>query len=441
MSSVTADLLGNSQRNVTTQDPDISGQWQGSVVGAEENESRVALKIWKEDGRWAALISNILSAGDRRRVSTITLKGSTLNFSAAGLHYEGEVSADGNSIHGFRTVLHTRPLNFERVPVETAWPLCTSAHSARFVEVEDGVRLEVLDWGGTGRPLVLLAGLGHTAHVYDEFAPKLATKYRVYGITRRGIGDSSAPVPDRENYSSDRLGDDVLAVLDALKIERPVLVGHSYAGAEISSIGSRHPMKTAGLVYLDAAFEFAFYDGAKGNLYMDAIHLRSLLEQVAVSREPRELKPMVREILQQAIPQIERHLREMHSILEAMAEPKPKNEANNAVESLATVKPAAMPSQMRAIMAGVRKYTEINCPALAIYADRTNFNGMYKDDPAARAAAEAIYIPRKRTQMDTFEAGVPQARVVRLANADHAVFRSNEAEVLREMNDFIAGLE
>jgi hypothetical protein len=40
-----------------------------------------------------------------------------------------------------------------------------------FVIVDEGVRLEVLDWGGTGTPVVLLTG-GHTAHVYDEFAPK-----------------------------------------------------------------------------------------------------------------------------------------------------------------------------------------------------------------------------------------------------------------------------
>jgi len=48
-----------------------------------------------------------------------------------------------------------------------------SPHTIRFVTVEKGVRLEVLDWGGSGRPLVLLAGGGDTAHVFDDFAPKL----------------------------------------------------------------------------------------------------------------------------------------------------------------------------------------------------------------------------------------------------------------------------
>src|SRR5438105_3869561 len=48
-----------------------------------------------------------------------------------------------------------------------------SPHKVQFVSVEPGVSLEVLDWGGTGRPVVFLAGAGCTAHIYDEFAPHL----------------------------------------------------------------------------------------------------------------------------------------------------------------------------------------------------------------------------------------------------------------------------
>jgi hypothetical protein len=39
-----------------------------------------------------------------------------------------------------------------------------SKHTVQFVTVEEGIRIEVLDWGGTGRPVVLLAGSGNTAH-------------------------------------------------------------------------------------------------------------------------------------------------------------------------------------------------------------------------------------------------------------------------------------
>ena len=76
-------------------------------------------------------------------------------------------------------------------------PLCTqcsfhwkdpSAHVTRdSVTVEPEVRLEVLDWGGSGRPIVLLAGGGDTAHVFDDFAPKLDADFHVVAITRRGF--------------------------------------------------------------------------------------------------------------------------------------------------------------------------------------------------------------------------------------------------------------
>ena len=62
-----------------------------------------------------------------------------------------------------------------------------------------------------------------------------------------------------------------------------------------------------------------------------------------------------------------------------------------------------------------------------------------KDD-AARVAAEARDEATTGAQAKAFESGVPSARVVRLAHANHYVFFSNEADVLREMNAFLSSL-
>lgn len=94
-----------------------------------------------------------------------------------------------------------------QVPAQTDF----SPHKVQFVTVEEGVQLEVLDWGGHGRPLIFLAGNGNTAHAFDSFAPKFTGRNHVYGITRRGSGASSKPAPANGNYSADRLGDDVPA--------------------------------------------------------------------------------------------------------------------------------------------------------------------------------------------------------------------------------------
>src|SRR5688572_10994913 len=67
-----------------------------------------------------------------------------------------------------------------------------SPHQVRSITVDSSVQLEILDWGGSGPPAVLLACYVST-HVYDDFAPKLTNQFRVYGITRRGIGASDKP--------------------------------------------------------------------------------------------------------------------------------------------------------------------------------------------------------------------------------------------------------
>ncbi len=98
-----------------------------------------------------------------------------------------------------------------------------SPHQVRRVTVDSSVQLEVLDWGGSGPPVVLLACYVST-HVYDEFAPKLTHQFRVYGVTRRGIGASDKPA---DGYAVQRSANDVLEVLNALKLQKSILVGHS----------------------------------------------------------------------------------------------------------------------------------------------------------------------------------------------------------------------
>ena len=61
----------------------------------------------------------------------------------------------------------------------------SSPHKVQFVTIEKDVKLEVLDWGGSGRPLVFLAGSGLDAHEFDSFAPKFTGAHHVYGISRR----------------------------------------------------------------------------------------------------------------------------------------------------------------------------------------------------------------------------------------------------------------
>lgn len=297
---------------------------------------------------------------------------------------------------------------------ETAAWRDPSPHRVQFVDVDENVRLEVLDWGGAGRPIVLLSGLGNTAHVFDDFAPKLTADYHVYGITRRGFGASSAPA---SGYAADRLGDDVLAILDSLKLTKPVLAGHSIAGEELSSVSSRHPDRVAGLVYLDASYQYAF-DNGKGSTLEEL--QRGAPAQPAPSAADRA-----------SFSGLQAWLRRVSGVMLPEAD----------FRQTILGKPPTLPGIEKAILAGTQRYTNIPVPALAIFAVPHDLGPWLEQnsDPAAKAfVAKEAALTEKQAQ--AFEGGVPSARVVRLPHANHYVFISNEAEVLREMRVFLASL-
>jgi pimeloyl-ACP methyl ester carboxylesterase len=418
-------LIVSGTASATSARQDIAGTWQGTLAGPRM--PHVVIQITKaKDGSLTATMYSIDQSPTPIPINSIELDGANLRFSVDALRgkYEGTVSVDGASIAGVWTQRAPLTLVLQRANDRTAWPLDPSPHTVRFVIVDHDVKLEVLDFGGTGRSLVLLTGFGANAHVYDKFAPKLVPQYHVYAITRRGFGASRAPAM---GYSADRLGDDVLEVLDQLKINRPVLVAHSLGGEELSSIGSRHPEKVAGLVYLDAGYAYAYYDAALGDLGIDANDLRKKLDALQSIRLA-DQAALARELLTTDLPRFERDLQ---GILKD-----------------AEVTPAAMralqsdPQQPieKAIAAGVQKYSKLTVPILAIFAIPHDTGSLLAGDPEGRAAFEARDVEKYGAQAAAFEKAMPNARVVRLAHASHDVYRSNEADVLREMNAFISTL-
>jgi pimeloyl-ACP methyl ester carboxylesterase len=299
-----------------------------------------------------------------------------------------------------------------------------SPHHASFVTVDKDIRLEVLDWGGSGKPLVLLAGAGNTAHVFDNFAPKLTGKYHVYGITRRGFGASAY---SGSEFGADRLGDDVLAVIDSLKLKKPVLVGHSLAGEELSSIGSRYPNRIAGLVYLDAAYAYAF-DNGKGTAMSE--YQGKEPQPPAAGADDRAsfdaYAKFVERVMGFAIPEAE--LRQTR---------------NTSPDGHVTT--PRFPRGAAGIAKGMKKYETIPVPALVIFAVPHSPGAWIKtnSDPAVQEAAKSfgeLEMHLTERQAKAIEDAMPTARVVRIANAHHVIFLSNEADVLREMGAFFDGL-
>lgn len=302
-----------------------------------------------------------------------------------------------------------------------------------FVTTSNGVRLEVKDWGGTGRPVVLLAGLGGTLHAYDSFAPRLTGKYHIFGVTRRGYGSSSAPDPAvAGNYDVDRLGDDIVSVLTQLRIEHPVLIGHSFAGEELSSICTRFPTLPAGLVYLDAANRYAFSPPNRGDFRIDTLEIKRALNESLNAISPAEARKAIND-LQVLLPQFAEDLTQQKSLYA----PAPDMSAKDYADQL---KDRSTPEGQieKAALDGERRFAELNCPVLAIFA-LPHDHGL--PPGPKRNQVDAAEMKNSGPLADTFQSGVPKAKVVRIAHAKHAVFESNPVEVTKEIDSFISSLK
>ena len=301
----------------------------------------------------------------------------------------------------------------------------TSPHTIRFVNVGNGVRLEVLDWSGAGIPVVLLAGGGDTAHVFDGFAPKLAPNLHVYGITRRGFGASTF---SSNEVGPDRLADDVLTVLDYLRLSKPVLVGHSIAGREMSSIASRHPERVSALVYLEAGYPYAF-DNGTGPTMQDFQSLTA----------PQPPPPSDRELATFG------SLRDYYMRVLGFSFPDAELRQQRTTGADGRVGGRREFPGSQTLLTGMQKYADIRVPSLWIYA-LPHSQGRWIDhvtDPKVRERARAYdraLTALTERQAKSVETGLPSARVVRLNGAHHYIYLSNEADVLRETRSFMSRL-
>ena len=294
------------------------------------------------------------------------------------------------------------------------------------IPVEKNVQLEVLDWGGSGRSLVLLAGGGNTAHVFDEFAPKLATEFHVYGITRRGFGASQFSSVDNK----DRLAKDILIVLDSMNINNSVLVGHSIAGAELSSISRVVQSRVAALIYLEAGYPYAF-SNAKSPDMNDFFNVKG----------PQQPSPG------------EKDLESFSSLqtwnTETYGFQLPQSELRQTWDSTAGGRPlrrrefpgfAVFPI----LLNSSARNDSIPLPSLVIFAIPHKKESWTIKDTSVTVRNEAANYFSKIDSLTVRQANafedVPSAEIIRLSGM-HYIFLSDQAEVISAMRRFIKRLK
>jgi pimeloyl-ACP methyl ester carboxylesterase len=124
------------------------------------------------------------------------------------------------------------------------------------------MRLHYLDWGVKGRhPILFLHGGGLNAHTWDLVCLMLRHRYHCLALDQRGHGDSEwEPTAD---YRFDAQVADVEGFIEKLKLERPLLVGHSMGGFAAMGYAIRHAASMAGLVLVDIAPEISMQGSLK----------------------------------------------------------------------------------------------------------------------------------------------------------------------------------
>jgi pimeloyl-ACP methyl ester carboxylesterase len=347
-----------------------------------------------------------------------------------------------------------------------------SPHKVRFITVDQDVRLEVLDWGGIGRPIVLIPGLGGSAHAFDDFAIQLKPYFHVFGVSPRGFGASSVP---KDGYTSDRLGDDLVAVIDSLKLKKPVLVGHSFGGLMLSSVATRYPDRIAGVIYLDAWHTYDKEWDAEG-LYM-IVPWKKQLQKLqndlkTLEDEPFDAKPIAHQFLDKSLPQM-RAIAETILKIEAgrppFTDPTPSDLTSYAAlrawyarvggvwvpeadtRQMFVAAPDGHPTMnsrspdfvAAAMLAGKQRYNNIQVPALMIMAGMDEPKAFDPTDATAREAAEAFtkyQDERSQRRIALFKRDVPNGRIVLFPKSTHLVYLSKEPEVVLEMRSFVESL-
>jgi pimeloyl-ACP methyl ester carboxylesterase len=100
------------------------------------------------------------------------------------------------------------------------------------------LRIHFRDWGNaTAQPLILVHGLRDHSHSFDDLARSLMDHYHVLALDLRGHGDSETT----PYYSFGHFVLDLRNLVRALRLEQPVLIGHSMGGEVVAHYSGCFP--------------------------------------------------------------------------------------------------------------------------------------------------------------------------------------------------------
>jgi pimeloyl-ACP methyl ester carboxylesterase len=294
-----------------------------------------------------------------------------------------------------------------------------------FVHV-NGIRLHYLDWGGSGPTLIFLTGMGCSAYIFNQFAPRFNDKFHVLALTRRGQGDSDYP---ETGYDADTLTEDIRQFMDALHVEKAILAGHSLAGVELTHFAATFPTRVEKLIYLDALD--------------DRREETKIIEQNPLRNIKMEKVPSAPHTLEEYIADMKRDIPSFAEIWselwdEEISHGVKVNEAGIVVDKM----PASVETMMieNLIKGYAPKRVEAKIPILSFYAwKKPKLSNVYTEEQKAAfdQFERDIAKPFLRSLISEFQNRFPHAKTVVIPDGHHYCFIAQEELVYNEMRKFL----
>jgi pimeloyl-ACP methyl ester carboxylesterase len=293
-----------------------------------------------------------------------------------------------------------------------------------FAEV-NGIKLHYLDWSGDGPPLILVHGIGDNPHVFQDLATARRADFRIVAYARRGHGRSDAPPGP---YDSAMLTEDLHQLLNTLGIQQAHLLGWSMGGNEITALAAGYPEHVGKLVYLDAAYDWStptFFKAFGDILAVNcpaADDLRSL-DAFRAWHQAAWLGDIP------WTPGLEAYLHELaRPDVNGKLHPVPEEEA--------------FAASLAALGAWRCNYTQVQAPALAIYAS-TFFPLDHRDAALARQLRtfeQNVMVPFRQVSMERVRRELPSPTILKFAGRTHMSIGVERPEELGAIiRDFLRG--
>lgn len=113
----------------------------------------------------------------------------------------------------------------------------------------DGATIAIAEWPGVRGPLVCVHGLTSSSRVFAGLATELE-EFHIVAIDCRGRGESSKTPP----FGLAQHAADLAAVMDAAKIDRATMVGHSMGAYVVGAFCAAYPERAGGVVFVDGGY-------------------------------------------------------------------------------------------------------------------------------------------------------------------------------------------